>query len=74
MLREFYIYLSSCHGKQSNFSSLGHANHINIYALFTVGGLEPNVYILGPVSFGMGTTSEHILSPFTSAICSSREG
>ena len=72
MPREFYTYLSSCCREQSNFLSLNHANHIDFHALFMLSGLEPNVDILGQTSFGTGTTSEHVLSHFTWAVCSSK--
>ena len=71
MLRELYTYLSSHHREQSNFPSLGHANHIDFHALFMPGSLDPNVYTLWQASFGVRTTSEHVLSPSTPAVHSS---
>ena len=43
----------------------------DFHALFTFGGLEPDVYICWQVSFGVRTNSELALSPFTPAVCSS---
>ena len=71
MLREFYTFLSNHYGEQHNFLSLGNTHYIDLHALFMLGSLEPDIYILGKASFGARTTYEHVLSPFTPAAYSS---
>ena len=73
MPRKFYTDLSSHCQKQSDFPWLGHANHIDIDALFTLCGLKPDIYILGQANFGVRTMSEHVLSHFTPVVCSSEK-
>ena len=71
MPREFHTYQGSHCREHNNFLSLGHANHIDFHALFMLGDLKPDIYILGQASIGVKTTSEHVLNYFTPAVHSS---
>ena len=72
MPREFYTYLSSHCRESSNFPSQGHENHIDFHALFMLGSLEPNIYILGQAIFDARDSFQHVLSNYTPVVHSSQ--
>ena len=53
-----------------HLSITGSCKSYRLSYFFMLGGLEPNVCIPGQASFGARSTSKHVLSHFTTAVCS----